>query len=86
MVFVIFIKNPQEGFVVSSATLKDDSGTELNTGLGINSVPDDQTRFTIDRYPDSEFAAGQFKGQSEWRSEASLEAIRRRRKQPLPWT
>ena len=63
MVFVIFIKNPQEGFVVSSATLKDASGTELNTGLGINSVPDDPTRFTVDLYPDSEFAAGQFKGQ-----------------------
>ena len=63
MVFVIFIQNPQEGFMVSSATLKDESGTELNTGLGINSAPDDPTRFTVELYPSNEFTSGPFKGQ-----------------------
>jgi hypothetical protein len=63
MVFVIFIQNPQDGFLVSSATLKDESGTELNTGLGINSAPDDPTRFTVELYPSNEFASGPFKGQ-----------------------
>jgi hypothetical protein len=63
MVFVVFIKNPQEGFVVSSATLKDSSGAELNTGLGISSPPDDPTRFMIEFYPSTEFAAGPFKGE-----------------------
>ena len=63
MVFVIFIKNPQEGFVVSNATLNDSSGAELNTGLGISSPPDDPTRFMIEFYPSTEFAAGPFKGQ-----------------------
>jgi hypothetical protein len=63
MIFVLYIKTPQEGFVVSSATLKDSSGTEINTGLGISSPPDDPTRFTIEIYPYHEFAAGQFKGE-----------------------
>lgn len=63
MAFVIAIKSLQEGFVVSSATLKDTSGAELNTGLGITSPPDDPTRFTIEFYPSTEFTASQFKGQ-----------------------
>jgi len=63
MVFVVFIKSPQEDFVVSSATLKDSSGTELNTGLGISSPPDDPTRFVIEIYPSTDFTAGQFKGE-----------------------
>jgi hypothetical protein len=63
MVFVIFIKSPQEGFVVSSATLKDSSGTELNTGLGISSPPDDPTRFVLEIYPSTDFTAGQFEGE-----------------------
>ena len=64
MVFVVSIKSPQAGLVVSSATLKDASGTELNTGLGINSQPDDPPgRFTVELNPSNEFTAGQFKGQ-----------------------
>jgi hypothetical protein len=63
MAFVIAIKSPQEGFMVSSATLEDASGTELNTSLGITSPPDDPTRFTIEFFPYNEFFAGQFKGQ-----------------------
>jgi hypothetical protein len=63
MVFVVFIKSSQEGFSISGAALKDASGTELNTGLGISSPPDDPTRFTIEFYPSTEFTAGQFKGQ-----------------------
>jgi len=63
MAFVVAIKSPEEGFVVSSATLEDASGTELNTGLGITSPPDDPTRFTIEFFPYNEFVANQFKGQ-----------------------
>jgi hypothetical protein len=62
MAFVIFIKSPG-GFVVSSAALKDNTGAELNTGLGITSPPDDPTRFTIEFFPYNEFATGQFRGQ-----------------------
>lgn len=63
MAFVVAIKSPHEGFVVSSATLEDATGAELNTGLGITSPPDDPTRFTIEFFPSNEFVAGQFKGQ-----------------------
>jgi hypothetical protein len=63
MVFIVFIKSPQEGLVVSSATLKDSNGTELNTGMGISSPPDDPTRFIIELFPDIQFPSGQFKGQ-----------------------
>jgi len=65
MVFVVSIKSPQAGVVVSSATLKDASGAELNNGVGINSQPDDPPgRFTVELDPvnEFEFAAGQFKG------------------------
>jgi hypothetical protein len=64
MVFVVSIKSPQTGLVVSSATLKDDNDTEMNTGLSITSQPDDPPgRFTIEFDPITEFNAGQFKGQ-----------------------
>ncbi len=63
MVFIVFIKSPQEGLLVSSATLKDSNGNELNTGLGISSPPDDPARFIIELFPDTQFPSGQFKGQ-----------------------
>ena len=63
MVFVVFIKSTQTDFSVSSATLKDTTGAELNTGMGISSPPDDPSRFIIEFYPETEFPAGQFKGQ-----------------------
>ena len=64
MVFVVSIKSPQAGLVISNATLKDASGAELNTGLGISSQPDDPPgRFTVELDPITEFTAGQFKGQ-----------------------
>jgi hypothetical protein len=64
MAFVVSIKSPQAGLVISNATLKDASGTVLNTGMGIDSQPDDPPgRYTLEFYPLNEFAAGQFKGQ-----------------------
>ena len=64
MVFVVSIKSQQTGLVVSSATLKDASGAELDTGLSISSQPDDPPgRFTVELDPITEFPAGQFKGQ-----------------------
>ena len=64
MVYVLSIKSPQAGLVVSNASLKDANGVELNTGLGINSQPDDPPgRFTLELDPLTEFTAGQFKGQ-----------------------
>ena len=63
MVFVVFIKSPQEGLLASSALLKDTTGVELNTGLGISSPPDDPTRFIIEFFSDTGFATGQFKGE-----------------------
>ncbi len=64
MVFDVSIKSPQSGLVVSSATLKDASGAELNIGLSITSQPDDPPgRFTIELDPITEFTAGQFTGQ-----------------------
>ena len=42
MVFVVFIKSPQEGLLASSALLKDTTGVELNTGFSISSPPDNQ--------------------------------------------
>ena len=64
MVFVVSIKGPQTDQVVSNATLKDASGADLNTALGIDSQPDDPPgRYTLEFYPLNEFPAGQFKGQ-----------------------
>jgi hypothetical protein len=64
MVFVVSIKSPQTGLVISNASLKDASGADLNAGLGINSQPDDPPgRYTIGLEPISEFTAGQFKGE-----------------------
>jgi hypothetical protein len=64
MVFVVSIKSPQTGLVVSNASIKDASGADLNTGLGITSQPDDPPgRYTIDLEPISEFTPGQFKGE-----------------------
>jgi hypothetical protein len=64
MAFVVSIKSPQTGQVVSNATLKDANGTVLNTGMGIDSQPADPPgRYTLEFYPLNEFAAGQFKGQ-----------------------
>jgi len=64
MVFVVSIKSSSAGLVVSTATLKDASGAELNTGLSISSQPDDPPgRFTVELDPITEFTAGQFKGQ-----------------------
>ena len=64
MVFVVSIKNPQTGLVVSGAALKDASGADLDTGLSISSQPDDPPgRFTVELDPINEFPAGQFKGQ-----------------------
>ena len=48
MVFVVSIKSPQTGLVISYASIKDASGADLNAGLGINSQPDDPPgRFTV---------------------------------------
>jgi hypothetical protein len=64
MAFVVSIKGPQTGQVVSNATLKDANGTVLNTGMGIDSQPDDPPgRYTLEFYPLNEFPAGLFKGQ-----------------------
>jgi hypothetical protein len=64
MVFVVSIKSPQTGLVVSSAALKDANGADLNTGVGITSQPDDPPgRYTIELEPISEFPSGQFKGE-----------------------
>jgi hypothetical protein len=64
MVFVVSIKNPQAGVGISTASLEDASGAQLNTGLGIDSQPDDPPgRYTLEFYPLNEFPAGQFKGQ-----------------------
>ena len=63
MAFVVSVKSPQ-GLGISNATLKDESGAELNNGLGITSQPDDPPgRYTLELYPINEFPAGQFKGQ-----------------------
>jgi hypothetical protein len=62
MVFVISIKSPQTGLVVSNARLKDAGGAELDTGLSISSTPDDPASFTVELDPVTEFPAGQFKG------------------------
>jgi hypothetical protein len=64
MVFVVSVKSPQTGLGISNAALKDASGTVLNTGMGIDSQPDDPPgRYTLEFYPLNEFPAGQFKGQ-----------------------
>ena len=65
MVFIVSIKSPQTGLVISYASVKDASGADINAGMGINSQPDDPPgRFTVELDPinEFEFAAGQFKG------------------------
>jgi hypothetical protein len=65
MIFVVSIKSSQAGLVVSSAALKDASGADLNTGVGITSQQDDPPgRFTVELDPinEFEFKSGQFKG------------------------
>ena len=64
MVFVVSINSSPAGLVVSTATLKNASGAEVETGLGISSQPDDPPgHFTVELDPNTEFTAGQFKGQ-----------------------